>query len=37
MPYMDAGKEAIGSYQETLARGSGATMPTQSEAFNYDQ
>ena len=36
MPYMDAGKEAIGSYQETLARGSGATMPTQSEAFNYD-
>lgn len=37
LPYMDAGKDAIGSYKETLASGSGATMPTQSQEFDYNQ
>lgn len=35
-PYMQAGNEAIGQYQNALATGSGATSPTQSADFNFD-
>ena len=35
-PYMQAGTNALGQYQNTLAAGSGAVNPTQSQDFNFD-
>lgn len=36
MPFMQAGQQAIGQYQNLLGAGSGAVNPTQTGAFNFD-
>lgn len=35
-PYMEAGKDAVGSFQNLLAGGNPATMPQASGAFNFN-
>lgn len=35
-PYMEAGNQAIGQYQNLLSGGSGAKNPTQTGAFDFD-
>lgn len=35
-PYMQAGQQGLGQYQNLLSQGNQATMPTQSGTFSYD-
>ena len=36
-PYLQAGQQGLGNYQNMLARGNQSQLPTQSGAFNFDK